>query len=145
MINRDSWGRECEDLSCRRVLEALAVVFALSDFVVGDGWTGILSYDESVWAEELLDEFCEKLRPDVVALTDAFDFPDRILNSTLGRSDGRVYEALLEEARRSALNVSESGEREEVPEFVATLGKWLDKSVLAWNNGLPPAAKASKL
>ena len=28
-----------------------------------------------------------------VALVDAFDFPDNVLNSTLGRSDGNVYEA----------------------------------------------------
>ena len=33
--------------------------------------------------------------PVVLALTDAFDFPDRILNSALGRADGNVYEQLL--------------------------------------------------
>lgn len=137
--------RQCEDAACRQVLEKLAVVFALSDFVFCEGWTGLLSYDESVWAEELLDETCASLRPEVVRLTDAFDFPDRILNSTLGRSDGRVYEALLAEARKSGLNVNEQGEPQEVPEFVETLGKWLDKSILAWNNRLPPLPAASKL
>ena len=35
------------------------------------------------------------LRPDAVALVDAFDFPDAILNSPLGREDGNVYEHYL--------------------------------------------------
>ena len=50
--------------------------------------------------QDLLDE----LRPDVVALVDSFDLPDATLNSTLGRSDGLVYEALIDAARRSRLN-----------------------------------------
>jgi len=33
------------------------------------------------------------------------------------------------------------GHHLEVPEFVQTLGKWLDKSVLSWENHLPPTAK----
>jgi hypothetical protein len=124
-------------------------------------------------------------RPDVIALTDAFDIPDRVLNSTLGRAlapapavlrdhpaqlvnspsdlfkarardlfhrgmqettlprarpldarrsrdpaswcvagaDGNVYEALLSEARKSALNVCADGSANEVPLFVeARLG-----------------------
>jgi len=97
--------KECDDAPCRQVLEKLAIVFALSDLVSGEGWTGLVTYDEAVWAEELLDHVCAALRPEAVALTDAFDFPDRILNSALGRADGRVYEALLAEARRSGLNV----------------------------------------
>jgi len=34
--------------------------------------------------------------PNAVALVDAFEFPDRVLNSTIGRFDGNVYEALYE-------------------------------------------------
>ena len=45
------------------------------------------------------------LRPDAVALVDAWDFHDRQLGpSTLGRADGRVYDAVLDMARRSPLN-----------------------------------------
>ena len=44
-----------------------------------------------------------------IALTDAFDFSDRVLNSALGRSDGRVYEALYHAAKNSALNVDSNG------------------------------------
>lgn len=45
---------------------------------------------------------CQDLRDDAVALVDAFDYDDRILNSTLGSKDGRVYEALYSAAQRSA-------------------------------------------
>ena len=52
---------------------------------------------------ELLDE----LRPNSVALVNAFDIPDRVLNSTLGRKDGNVYEALFQAAKDSNLNKTE--------------------------------------
>lgn len=45
-----------------------------------------------------------ELRPNAVALVDAFDFPDRLLNSCLGRYDGQVYDALYEYAKNSPLN-----------------------------------------
>jgi hypothetical protein len=44
------------------------------------------------------------LRPDAVALVDAFNFSDHELNSALGRYDGRVYEALYAWAQQSPLN-----------------------------------------
>ncbi|KAI8917510.1 acyl-CoA dehydrogenase/oxidase [Powellomyces hirtus] len=49
-----------------------------------------------------------ELRPDAVALVDAWNFSDYFLNSTLGRYDGRVYEALVEAAAREPLNVGEN-------------------------------------
>ncbi|KAF6020084.1 ACOX1 [Bugula neritina] len=49
-------------------------------------------------------ELLAELRPNAVALVDAFDYPDRLLNSCLGRYDGNVYEALYEYAKSSSLN-----------------------------------------
>ena len=49
---------------------------------------GLLTADEAAFAEEGVSSLCEALRPDVIALTDAFDFPDRVLNSALGKEDG---------------------------------------------------------
>jgi len=49
-------------------------------------------------------ELLKELRPNAVALVDAFDYPDRLLNSCLGRYDGNVYEALYEYAKDSTLN-----------------------------------------
>ncbi|UYV83603.1 ACOX2, partial [Cordylochernes scorpioides] len=46
----------------------------------------------------------EELRPDAVALVDAFDFHDLALNSALGSFDGRVYERLYNLALEAPLN-----------------------------------------
>ncbi|KAJ3172573.1 hypothetical protein HDU88_005902 [Geranomyces variabilis] len=51
-----------------------------------------------------------ELRPDAVALVDAWNFSDYLLNSTLGRYDGKVYEALVESAGREPLNIGENFE-----------------------------------
>ena len=44
------------------------------------------------------------IRPIAVSLVDSFDFPDGSLKSTLGSFDGNVYERMLEEAKKGALN-----------------------------------------
>lgn len=46
--------------------------------------------------QEQQDELLVELRPDAVALVDGFGFEDYQLNSCLGRSDGNVYNALLD-------------------------------------------------
>jgi len=47
-----------------------------------------------------------EIRPDAVALTDGFGITDWNLKSTLGRYDGKIYEAIYEEAKLSPLNQS---------------------------------------
>jgi acyl-CoA oxidase len=54
-----------------------------------------------------LKELLAQLRPNAVALVDAFDYSDEMLNSVLGRYDGNVYEHMFEWARRSPLNKTE--------------------------------------
>eukprot|EP00879_Flechtneria_rotunda_P021197 GHRR01022330.1.p1 GENE.GHRR01022330.1~~GHRR01022330.1.p1 ORF type:complete len:634 (+),score=214.56 GHRR01022330.1:589-2490(+) len=49
------------------------------------------------------------LRPEAVALVDAFGWEDYALNSALGRADGDVYSALLDMARVSPLNRTQEG------------------------------------
>ena len=46
----------------------------------------------------------KELKPDVIGLVDAFDFPDFLLNSALGRYDGKVYEGLYNWALKEPLN-----------------------------------------
>lgn len=46
----------------------------------------------------------EELRPQAVALVDAWGMRDAELNSALGRYDGRVYEALMVSAQQEPLN-----------------------------------------
>src|SRR5579862_7439899 len=45
-----------------------------------------------------------EIRPNAVALVDAFKFPDYLLNSSLGRYDGKVYEDMTERASREPIN-----------------------------------------
>lgn len=45
-----------------------------------------------------------RLRPNAVALVDAFDWRDETLCSALGRHDGRVYEALYDMAKESPMS-----------------------------------------
>ena len=52
-------------------------------------------------------ELLADVRNNAVALVDAFDIPDFVLNSALGRYDGNVYEALFEYAKQSKLNQTE--------------------------------------
>jgi len=44
------------------------------------------------------------IRPNAIALVDAFDFPDELLCSVLGRYDGHVYDNLYKWAAGSPLN-----------------------------------------
>jgi acyl-CoA oxidase len=46
----------------------------------------------------------DAIRPNAVALVDAFDFSDRVLGSVLGRYDGQVYDNLYQWAANSPLN-----------------------------------------
>lgn len=49
-----------------------------------------------------------EIRPNAVAVVDAFDYPDKILDSCLGRYDGQVYQALYEYAKNSPFNEKEA-------------------------------------
>ncbi|XP_017491824.1 PREDICTED: probable peroxisomal acyl-coenzyme A oxidase 1 [Rhagoletis zephyria] len=51
-----------------------------------------------------LETALKQLRPDAVPIVDGFDFPDRLLSSTLGSYDGNVYERMFDLAKQSPLN-----------------------------------------
>ncbi|RLN60652.1 hypothetical protein BBJ28_00025736, partial [Nothophytophthora sp. Chile5] len=53
-----------------------------------------------------IEELLVQIRPHAVTLVDGFNFSDHSLNSTLGRYDGNVYEALYESAQHDPLNHS---------------------------------------
>jgi len=92
-----------EDVACRRVLGQLAAFFGLS-LMLDENWEGQLDRLDMAAVRNAVGLLGETLRPEVVALVDAFDIPDRVLNSTIGRYDGNVYEALYEAAKKSELN-----------------------------------------
>lgn len=45
-------------------------------------------------------------RPNAVAIMDAYEFPDVMLNSVLGSYDGNVYERIFESTKRDEMNKS---------------------------------------
>lgn len=91
------------DPNCARALHRLCNLFALSN-IMDDQWAGVLSHQQVQLSRTIVSSLMDELRPDIIAFTDAFDLPDHVLLSTLGRSDGNVYEALYTSATRAPLN-----------------------------------------
>jgi acyl-CoA oxidase len=87
----------------RRTLSNIATVFACNVLLDAPVAAYLSSKSKRV-TQHALEAALDALRPDCVALVDAFDFPDSVLNSTIGRKDGNVYEALYEAAKKSSLN-----------------------------------------
>lgn len=61
------------------------------------------------YIRSLVLEMLDKIRPNAVALVDAFDISDFRLKSALGKYDGDVYPAIVEAAKRDPLNATEPG------------------------------------
>ncbi|XP_077426158.1 peroxisomal acyl-coenzyme A oxidase 1 isoform X2 [Vanacampus margaritifer] len=92
------------------VLLMLARLYALYGISNTSGdflQAGLLNVSQVLQITTHIKELLSELRPNAVALVDAFDFHDRMLNSVLGRYDGNVYEHMFEWARRSPLNSTE--------------------------------------
>lgn len=90
-------------------LEMLCNVYSLSllhkhrgDFLS----VGYLTNEQSKLASDQLRDLYSQVRPNAVALVDAFNYTDHFLGSILGRYDGNVYPHLYEEAFKDPLNES---------------------------------------
>ena len=70
-------------------------------------WFGVLTPELVDGVLDHAHDLMDEIRPDAVALVDAFGYDDEQLSSTLGRYDGKVYEAIYEQARASPLNRSQ--------------------------------------
>lgn len=92
-----------ENDNLRKALHQLCSFFAVSQ-MIDQPWNGLIHSQHSELIQEASNQLLHLLRPNCVAFVDAFDFPDRVLNSTIGSYDGNVYERLYESARRSTLN-----------------------------------------
>lgn len=68
---------------------------------------GLLSVPQLTQISQRLKDLLSELRPNAVALVDAFDYRDEMLGSVLGQYDGNVYEHMFEWAKRSPLNHTE--------------------------------------
>ncbi|CAL5187671.1 unnamed protein product [Lathyrus oleraceus] len=93
----------------KQQLQALCSIYALfllhkhlGDFLS----TGCINQKQGSLANELLRSLYSQVRPNAIALVDAFNHSDHLLGSTLGRYDGNVYPKLYEEAWKDPLNDS---------------------------------------
>lgn len=94
----------------RTVLKSLSDLFVLWGITENSGSfleAGILNCSQIQTIRQQVYALMEQLRPEAVALVDAFDHSDYLLNSPLGRFDGKVYEDLFRWAQRSELNDQE--------------------------------------
>ncbi|XP_044046423.1 peroxisomal acyl-coenzyme A oxidase 1 isoform X2 [Siniperca chuatsi] len=101
---------EVGDTAIHSVLSTLALLYALHGITKNSGdflQAGLLSVPQVLHISVRIKELLSQLRPNAVALVDAFDVHDKKLNSVLGRYDGNVYEHMFEWARRSPLNSTE--------------------------------------
>ncbi|CAJ0935437.1 unnamed protein product, partial [Mesorhabditis belari] len=101
---------EAVDSSIRHPLHELAMLYAL-DLIAAAGHeflrNGFMIDSQLDSVRDGIYVLLEKLRPNCVALVDAFDLSDRELHSVLGRRDGNVYEHLIKWAQQSQLNQKE--------------------------------------
>ncbi|XP_074268985.1 peroxisomal acyl-coenzyme A oxidase 1 isoform X1 [Silene latifolia] len=88
-------------------LQALCGIYALSivkkhlgDFLA----TGCITPKQASLANDLLRSLFSQVRPNAIALVDAFNYTDHFLGSALGRYDGNVYPKLYEGAWKDPLN-----------------------------------------
>jgi len=96
-----------QDRPIREALTDLCALFACSNIVDDPQWTGLINAPQMRFVKIALDKLLNAVRPNAIALVDAFEIPDRVLQSAIGRYDGNVYEALYETALRSTLNQSD--------------------------------------
>jgi acyl-CoA oxidase len=95
-----------------KVLSDLARLFALywtekdlGDFIQD----GYLTPKQASWVAPAVLQFLDAVRPNAVALVDAFDISDFRLKSALGRYDGNVYPHILKAAYKDPLNAVDPG------------------------------------
>ena len=65
---------------------------------------GYMTSDQISLVRKQLYSLLQVIRKEAVPLVDAFDIPDEILNSVLGRYDGNVYTHLYEWALKAPRN-----------------------------------------
>ena len=83
----------CEVLEKLFYLNAMYLVEKHAGDYLEDGY---LSGQQLGWVRQHISQLLGELQPDVIALTDSWDFCDEELQSALGRKDGNVYEAYMD-------------------------------------------------
>ncbi|XP_075033906.1 peroxisomal acyl-coenzyme A oxidase 1 isoform X1 [Mixophyes fleayi] len=98
---------EVLDVASHRILSSLCLLYALHGISRNTGdffQAGLLNASQLEQVQQRLKDLLAVVRPNAVALVDAFDYTDTQLGSVLGRYDGNVYENMFEWAKKSPLN-----------------------------------------
>jgi acyl-CoA oxidase len=83
----------------------LYALYTLDQAASSFSMTAAVSPESVYGLQDIILELMAELRPHAVKLVDAWSIPDFLLDSALGRSDGKVYEELFDMAhRRNPLN-----------------------------------------
>jgi acyl-CoA oxidase len=91
--------------SVLRTCFRLYALYTLDQFASSFTMTTAVSAESVYTLQDVILELMAELRPHAVKLVDGWSIPDFVLNSALGRSDGKVYEELFDMAhRRNPLN-----------------------------------------
>ncbi|XAR70483.1 Acyl-CoA oxidase [Bertholletia excelsa] len=93
----------------KKQLEVLCNVYALFLFHKHQGdflSTGCITPKQAALANDQLRSLYSQLRPNAIALVDAFNYTDHFLGSILGCYDGNVYPKLYDAAWKDPLNES---------------------------------------
>ncbi|XP_066443576.1 peroxisomal acyl-coenzyme A oxidase 1 isoform X2 [Eleutherodactylus coqui] len=98
---------ELLDMAAHRILSSLCLLYALHGISRNTGdflQAGLLATSQLEQVDQRIKDLLGVIRPNAVALVDAFDYTDTHLGSVLGRFDGNVYENMFEWAKKSPLN-----------------------------------------
>ncbi|KAM4031061.1 peroxisomal acyl-coenzyme A oxidase 1 isoform 1-T1 [Anomaloglossus baeobatrachus] len=98
---------EVLDVAAQRILSSLCLLYALHGISRNTGdflQAGLMTPSQLEHVQQRIKDLLVVVRPNAVALVDAFDYTDTQLGSVLGRYDGNVYENMFEWAKKSPLN-----------------------------------------
>ena len=94
------------------MLKCMSDIFSLDYILDKSGLfieSGALSASDLTELRQVLQSLVLEVRPAAVSLVDAFDYPDFVLRSVLGRKDGDVYTALWEWVQNNPRNKHKGG------------------------------------
>merc|ERR1719197_635655 len=132
-------AKQIDDAPTAMVVRQLCAFFGCVNIAEGRYWNGIIDNHQLRLIDDCILQLMKDLRPNAVALVDAFDIPDIVLGSTIGRYDGNVYEALYEAALKATLNKT-------VPfdGYEEVLQPHLDIDFMKLRNGLTEDAREAR-
>ena len=96
----------------QRMLRCLSDIFSLNYVLEHSGLfieSGSLIVADLPKLREVVQELILEVRPAAISLVDAFDYPDHVLRSVLGRRDGDVYNAMWEWVKHNPRNKHKNG------------------------------------